>query len=354
MINLKKIKSVGIIGFAGYLPYWRLATAKIAQAWQSINKAKTLGISQKAVAGLDEDALTMAVAACQTALCRAQIPSEKIGAVFMGSESNSYAVKPSGTIIADILGIGQEYFCADLQFACKAGTTALQITAGLIEAGIIDYGLAVSADKAQAKPGGILEYSASSGAAAFILGKKKKELAVKIKAVFSFNSDTPDFWRRQNHSFPSHAGRFTAEPAYFFHLEKGINNFLKKIKKKPSFFDNVILHMPNAKLPLKLAKKIGFNFKQLEKGFLVPLIGNPYTASSLLGLSAVLETITTPQNILLAAYGSGAGSDIFWLQTSKRLKNINKKGKTINYFLQHHQQISYLDYFKYYQLYQEK
>ena len=133
MINNKKFKSVGIVGFGGYLPYWRVETREVAEQWQMGEaKAESLGVKHKAVVGRDEDCLTMAVEASITALRRAKIKPKKIGAVFVGSESHPYAVKPTGTILADVLGIGSEYFVSDLQFACKAGTAGLQIIASMI------------------------------------------------------------------------------------------------------------------------------------------------------------------------------------------------------------------------------
>ena len=70
---------------------------------------------------------------------------------------------------------------------------------------------------AQAKPHDILEYTTASGAGAVILSNIQKEIAAEIVDFLSYSSDTPDFWRRDGISYPSHGGRFTGEPAYFHH-----------------------------------------------------------------------------------------------------------------------------------------
>lgn len=343
MIKIKKFTKVGIAGFGGYLPYWRLKVEQIAKAWgQEADIKKSLGIEQKAVASRDEDCVTMAVEAGRTSLQRSGIKPKKIGAVFVGSESHPYSVKPSAVIVADILGIGPEYFCVDLEFACKAGTAGMQITAGLIESGLIEYGLVIASDKAQARPGDALEFTAGAGAAAFLLGPKEESLTDLI-STYSYNSDTPDFWRRQGCSYPSHTGRFTAEPGYFHHLESAVKNFLKRIKKKPVDFAFAVFHMPNLKFPIKAGKRLGFTDKQMGLGLLVPRIGNPYSASSLLGLIAVLEKAKPSQNILLASYGSGAGSDVFWLKTKKSLSKT-KKDSLLENQINNYEQINYVQY----------
>jgi len=351
MINKKKFKNVGIIGFGAYLPYWRLKVDQITRGWQknSENIKKSLGVQQKAIASKDEDCLTMAVSSTQNAIKRAKINVKKIGAIFVGSESHPYSVKPTGTILGDIVGGGSDYFCADLQFACKAGTTAIQVISGLVEAGLINYGLAVGSDKSQAKPGDALDFTAGAGAASFILGPKKESTA-EIIAAYSFSTDTPDFWRKQGADFPSHTGRFSGKPGYFYHLQTCCKNFLKMLKMNIKNFHHVVFHMPNKKFPTRAAKNLGATENQLKTGLLVSKIGNPYSASSLLGLISVLEQAKPSQNILLISYGSGSGSDALFIRTRKKLLSVQKKAKTIDQYLKENQQTNYIAYLQNYHL----
>jgi hydroxymethylglutaryl-CoA synthase len=109
---------------------------------------------------------------------------------------------------------------------------------------------------------------------------------------------------------------------------------MEKEKMKPEDFDHVVLHMPNAKFPIQAAKKIGFTDKQLEIGFIVPHIGNTYSACSPLGLSFVLEKAKKGQRILVVSYGSGSGSDAFvltMLRDGTPLPIIKKDIKHLNY-----------------------
>jgi len=343
------LKHVGIVGFGSYLPRNRLKISEIASAWGKNPKEveTSLGVVEKAVASFDEDTVTMGVEAATNALIMAKINPKEIEAIYVGSESHPYAVNPSSTIIGEALGLGTNYLAADLEFACKAATAGMENLAGLLEANLINYGLVIGSDCAQAKPHDILEYTAGAGAGAFILGNKKQEFLVKILDFVSFSSDTPDFWRRDGIPYPSHQGRFTGEPAYFSHVMAASQRLLKKTKMKPADFSYCVFHMPNAKFPYEVAKRLGFNQEQLEPGLIVGQIGNPYSASSFLGLCCVLEIAKPNELIFLTSYGSGAGADSFVLKTSKLLPEKRKLVSGLNFYLERKQYISYPQYLKY-------
>ncbi|MBU2052338.1 hydroxymethylglutaryl-CoA synthase [Patescibacteria group bacterium] len=330
-MNHKKFTNVGIIGFGGYVPPLRLKVSEIARAHGKSGDQviASLGVKQKAVADRDEDTASLAVAAAGRALVRSKIRADQLGAVLVGSESHPYAVKSSGSIVAEILGVGNDYLTVDLEFACKAGTSAVILIAALVEAGLIEAGLAIGADVAQSRPGDALEYTAGAGAGALILGNKKYRWLASLDYVSSLTSDTPDFWRREGEKYPAHAGRFTAGPAYFKHVIGSTEKFLLTTKTKISHYDHVVLHMPNAKFPLRAAKKLGINQSQLKAGFIVPEIGNPYSASALLGLVSVLEQAKVKQKILVTSYGSGAGSDS--LSLTVKNKSLSEKKHSVRF-----------------------
>lgn len=318
---------IGIVSYGAYIPKFRIKPSQIAHAWGKAEDEveKSLGVYEKAVASIDEDAITLAIEAAYGALINGSIDPKNIGGIIVGSESHPYAVKPSSTTVAEILGMGTDYLAADLEFACKAGTAGIQLLSGLISQGKSKFCLAIGSDVAQSKPADVLEYTASSAAAAFILGKT--DSIANILNFTSYSSDTPDFWRKDTEKFPSHAGRFTGAPAYFSHVLGASQALLKKVKMTPSDFDFVVFHMPNAKFPKEAAKKLGFNDKQLSAGFIVPYIGNPYSASSMVGLAACLDQAKAGQKIFMCSYGSGAGSDAFVIQTTSLIGSYQKKIK---------------------------
>lgn len=318
---------VGIVGYGVYLPSGRIKVADIADVWGKNGEdvSLSLGVIEKSVSAIDEDVVTLSVESAYHAIRNSKVPLEKIGTVLIGSESHPFAVKPSSTTVSEILGIPSNYLAADLEFACKAGTASMQLIAGQVLSRQIEYGVAIGSDVAQAKPGDVLEYTAGSASASYILGKKN--LIARLLGMTSFSSNTPDFWRRDGQKYPSHAGRFTGEPAYFAHVIGASQNLLTKLKMKPTDFDYCVFHMPNGKFPKEVAKRLGFSEEQLVAGFTVKQIGNPYSASSLVGLAAVLDVAKPNQKIFVCSYGSGAGSDAFVFQTTSLIKEYQKRNK---------------------------
>jgi hydroxymethylglutaryl-CoA synthase len=284
----------------------------------------------------------MAVEASRMALLRAAVNPQEIGGVYIGSESHPYVVKSTSSIVGEAIGATPLMTAADLEFACKAGTSAIQIVTSHILAGRMDYGLAGGSDTAQGRPGDALEYTAAAGSAMFIIGRK--DILATIDDTLSYTTDTPDFWRRESEEFPRHGGRFTGEPAYFTHILGATNGILEKTKTTVKDYDYFIFHQPNYKFPLKAAKILGIPEKKVMPGLLFPKIGNTYSAASLIGLCAVLDEAAPGSRILLTSFGSGAGSDSLTLTVEEKIEEKRKKALMLKDMLS---SVEYMDYAQY-------
>ena len=335
----------GIVGYGAYIPLYRIKSEEIARVWgEDPNRIiKGLGIKEKAVANVDEDTTTISVEASRNALKRAGIDPKDIGAIYIGSESHPYAVKSTASIVAEAIGATPELNAADLEFACRAGTSALIMSLGLVSSNMIKYGLAIGADTAQGRPGDALEYSAGSGGAAFIVGKDN--VVAEIEDHFSYTTDTPDFWRREKADYPSHGGRFTGEPAYFKHVINATKGLLEK-GYSLNDFDYVVFHQPNAKFPKTVAKKLGIPLEKIELGLLTPIIGNTYSGASLVGLANVLDHAKPGEKILVTSFGSGAGSDSFAIVVKDRIEEVRDKAPKVMDYVNKKKYIDYATYVK--------
>ncbi len=317
------MQKVGIVGYGCYIPKYRIKVEEIAKVWQkdALTIKHGLMINEKSVPDVDEDTITLAIESGKNALLSCGVEPKKIGALFIGSESHPYVVKPSGTVVSEALRIAPEVIVADFEFACKAGTAAMLCCSAFVRAGDMEYAMAIGSDTAQSKPGDALEFTAAAGAAAFIIGK---DACTEIEGFYSYTTDTPDFWRREGQEFPKHGARFTGEPAYFKHVINASKMLMEKLSLKPADFDYVVLHMPNGKFPTRAAKKLGFQKEQYEKGLIVTKIGNTYSASSLIGLCAVLDNAKPGDRILLTSFGSGAGSDSFSFIVTDKILDLKR------------------------------
>jgi hydroxymethylglutaryl-CoA synthase len=262
--------------------------------------------------------ITMSIEAARNALARSAIAATEIRAVWVGSESHPYAVKPTSTVVAEAIGATPHTQAADWEFACKAGTEAIQAAIGFVGSGMADYALAIGMDTAQGRPGDALEYTAGAGGAAFLLGPAETALCA-IEGSYSFATDTPDFWRRANETYPEHGERFTGEPAYFKHIAAAAESLMESTGSTPADYRFVVFHQPNTKFPLRVGKELGFREEQIETGLLVPEIGNVYAGSAMVGLTAILDVADPGDRILMVSYGSGAGSDAFALRATEAL-----------------------------------
>ncbi|PKK81486.1 MAG: hydroxymethylglutaryl-CoA synthase [Thermoplasmata archaeon HGW-Thermoplasmata-2] len=315
----------GIVSYGAYIPRHRIAVHEIAKVWNEDAQAmsKGLNVVEKSVPEPDEDTATISVTAARNALARCAISPKDVGAVYVGSESHPYAVKPTATIVAEAIGATPNLTAADLEFACKAGTAGMQMCMGLVQSGMVKYGIAIGADTSQSAPKDPLEYTASAGGAAFIIGTDN--IIARINKTLSFTTDTPDFWRREGETYPRHGGRFTGEPAYFRHITSCAKMLFEAVGTKPSDYDYAVFHQPNGSFPLKVGKMLGFTPEQIKQGLVVPYIGNTYSGAVPIGLSSILDVAKPGERIFVVSYGSGAGSDGFDITVTDGIEKLNRK-----------------------------
>lgn len=335
----------GIVSYGVYIPKYRIRLNEIARVWgDGDDIAEGLRVFEKSVPDLDEDAVTIAVEAARNALARSDIDPRRIGAIYAGSESHPYAVKPTGTIVGEAICTSSAFTAADFEFACKAGTAAIQACLGLVGSGLIDLGMAIGSDVSQGAPGDMLEYTAAAGGAAYLIGSR--DLAAEIEGFFSFTTDTPDFWRREGMPYPEHGGRFTGEPAYFKHVTSAAIGLMERMGTKPEDYDYAVFHQPNGKFPVRVASQLGFTKKQIEPGLIVPMIGNTYSGSCLIGLAATLDVARPGERIFVTSFGSGAGSDAFSISVKDKIDDIRCGAPSVRDYIGNAEYLDYAVYAK--------
>lgn len=338
----------GIVSYGAYVPRYRITPSEIGRVWGADGAAmgQGLNVERKSVPAPDEDTITISTEALRVALVRGAIDPQEIGAVYVGSESHPYAVKPTATVVAQAVGATPNLTAADFEFACKAGTAAIQTCLGLVGAQMVRYGVAIGADTSQGAPGDALEYSASAGGAAFIIGRER--VIARVLETLSYTTDTPDFWRREGQRYPSHGGRFTGEPAYFRHVTECAHRIMERSGTTPKEYAHVVFHQPNGKFPQRVGKQLGFTDAQMRYGLVTPYIGNTYSGAALIGLANVLDVARPGERVLVVGYGSGAGSDAFDLLITDEIARYDRSfGVPVEQYLHNGVELPYAVYAKF-------
>ena len=331
----KEYENAGIVGYGVYTSRFRI---------------KENGM-ERAVPFIDEDAVTAAVEAGKLALIHSGVDNALVGKVYVGTESNPYAVKPIASKVAQVLKLGEEdedvqaVDAVDTEFACKAASSMFKDAAALVNYPKSDmkYAMVIGADNSQSAPrgcpGGELDLFVGYGGSAYIFGKY--DVIAEIEGWYSCTSDTPDFWRRDSERYPLHGGRFTGDPAYFKHVRKATTKLMEKLGLKPNDVNYFVAHQPNPQFPVKIAKELGFKPDQYEVSLQVNKFGNTYSGCSPIGLAAVLDVAKPDDRILITSYGSGAGSDSYLLRVTdqlvrkRRRQKVNIKYQVENPFVEH-------------------
>lgn len=334
----KEYELPGIVGYGVYTSRFRI---------------KSSGL-ERAVPFLDEDSVTAAVESGKLSLIHSGLDSSLVGKVYVGSESNPYAVKPIASKVAQVLELGEKdgdmqgVDAIDTEFACKAGTSMFKDASALVSypnSGIKNA-MVIGADNSQAAPkgcpGGELDAFVGYGGAAFIIGKQ--DVIAEIEGWYSCTSDTPDFWRRDGEPYPMHGGRFTGDPAYFKHIRKSACKLMERLNLKATDINYFVPHQPNPTFPVRIAKELGFKDEQYMPSLMINKFGNTYSGCSLIGLAAILDVAKPDERILVASYGSGAGSDAYLLRTTSQLIDKRARQKINVKFLADNPFIEYLDY----------
>jgi hydroxymethylglutaryl-CoA synthase len=322
----KEYDSPGIVGYGVYTSKFRIKEGSI----------------ERSVPFIDEDSITAAVEAGKLALIHAGVDSSHIGKIYVGSESNPYAVKPIASKVAQVLKLGEEdedvqgVDAVDTEFACKAATSMFKDAASLVNypKSNIQCAMVTGTDNAQAAPrdcaGGELDLFVGYGAASFIFGNC--DVIAEIEGWYSCTSDTPDFWRRDGEPYPMHGGRFTGDPAYFKHIRKSAKKLMERLNLQVADVDYFVAHQPNVQFPVRIAKELGFKEEQYLPMLQVAKFGNTYSGASPVGLAAVLDIAKPDERIVIASYGSGAGSDAYSIvATSQILEKRQNQKLTVRY-----------------------
>jgi hydroxymethylglutaryl-CoA synthase len=308
----------GIVSYGAALPKYRIESGEIWKVWKNLATSffDTLSIGERGVLGPEEDTLTLGVEAAKRALERSGIDPRKIGALFLGSGTSPYATKAAASVMVDALGLPASCLATDIQCADKSGSTALWLAAGLVESGMVEYALVVGADtlNRHTQPGMVLEYVASAGAVAFLLGKQGVIAALEGLATHSY--DQNDYFRTEGERFIQPGAGFygwVASWGLLDHVVPAGKALFEKLGLTPADFAKFAVPQKTGLRPLMTMGKLELDMMQVLPYVLTPQIGDCGAAGVLLSLAHILDFAEPGERIGVIDYGAGAGCDAWSL-----------------------------------------
>jgi hydroxymethylglutaryl-CoA synthase len=288
--------TVGIVAYGSYIPATRLPLAMIHGG-----KAKEGG-AQKAVAGFDEDAITMAVAAAVD--CLTGVPRDTIDGIYFASTSSPFREKQSATYIARALDLPSCIASVDFTGTLRAGAGALQAAVDAVKADTKKLILVIAADSRLAAPRSPIEMNMGDAAAAFLIGADK--VIATVGDSFSHIDEIYDVWRSEHDDYlRAWEDRFNVMHGYADNMLAATRGFYDKSGSDAASYAKAILSGPDGKSLSDVGRKLGFSSDQLQDA-LFGKVGNCGTAFAPLLLAAALETAQTGDKLLVAFYGDGA------------------------------------------------
>ena len=312
--------STGIVTIGSYVPYYRIERKLMGAAW---GRGGMKG--ERAVAGTDEDSLTMAVEASIRSL--ENIESKQIGSLYFASNTPPYAEKSGASIIATVCDLPTETFTTDIFGTTRAGVAALKMALAA-SSGTEENIMVAASDTRSAYPKSDQEQLFGDAAAAVVVGSKN--IIAELVETYSVTTEIIDIWRNIGETYVNYGeGRFIMDKGYTPAMRQAVTGVMKKAGLEAKDFSKIVLSTPGMKDNESIAKKAGFTPEQLQNNFMLE-VGNCGAAQPLFMLADAIENAKEGDLLLLAAYGNGADAFIFKVTKEiAKLKKQNTVAKTV-------------------------
>ncbi|MFO7796978.1 MAG: hydroxymethylglutaryl-CoA synthase family protein [Promethearchaeati archaeon] len=245
---------IGLDSIGFYAPRYYISLDELAKArGVDPNKySKGLMLKEMRFPEADEDIISMGLKAAYSSLLRGKINPKEIDAIFVGTETVTYAVKSVSNIFAELLDVSPNCLTQDIYNACAGGTLAILNAIGLIEKDVINKALVISADISKYPLGSPSEPTQGSGAIALVISKNPR-IASFSKRFGKVSGNVNDFWRSPGKDTAEVFGHYSVDSYLKFQLE-AYDDLMDNIGE--FYADYYAFHAPFSKLPLKCMRQI--------------------------------------------------------------------------------------------------
>ncbi len=317
---------IGIDSVGFYAPkyYIKLKDLAVERKVHPDKYKKGLMAIEMRIPDVNEDIISLGLKAGYQALVKGNLSPKSIDALFVGTETITYAVKSVSNIFAELLGISTNSVCQDVYNACAGGTLALLNAIALVEKNIIKKALVISVDISSYQIGSPSEATQGSGAIALVISKNPR-IATFGDKFGKVSGNVDDFFRPANEKNAKVFGHYSVNTYLNFQL-KAYDDLINNIGDFHA--DYYTFHAPFSKLPIKIMQQI------IQKRWIKHIQNLPrvkkdqLTSSILKKLDYFMHDITVlPEWLYLKLKGRGYSSETLETISNKLIANI--KGKVL-------------------------
>ncbi|KAA0232259.1 MAG: hypothetical protein JJLCMIEE_03303 [Acidimicrobiales bacterium] len=298
-----------IAGHGAYVPPWRLPREQIAAVWGGPPVP-----GERAVAGRDEDTLTMAVEAALDCLSGLDTDSDAIDAVFFASTTPPYAEKHAAASVAAVLGCRRDVITTDVTDTLRAATSALRLAAQAVQGGSARTALVVASDARIGEPDSLSEQMLGDGAAAVLVGDTG---AVRLSESAAVAADFLGPWRRTGESLVrSFEGKFETEYGCRRMLVEATEAVLERAGLRADEVSRFVLAAPDPRTARQAGGAFGYDSGEPHDDLFLQ-VGFTGAAHPLLCLGATIEAAVAGERLVLAAFGEGADAFVLDVEAAE-------------------------------------
>ena len=299
--------SVGIHAFGGYVPMLRLQRRVIAEANAWFNPAlMALGRGERAIAGWDEDSITMALEAARD--CLARRARDGISQIILASTTLPFQDRQNAGVVAEALHIAGAVGTLDIAGSQRAGTSAL-IAACQVAGGGGGPVLVTSAEKRRTKAASPLELTTGDAAAALLVGEG--DGVAKLLGHATCSTDFVDHYRGQDEPFDYvWEERWVRDEGFLKIVPEAVGRALSAAGIDAGAIDHFCFPAPMRRVGPSVAKKLGLAERSVRDN-LQGTCGEAGAAHPLVMLAHVLEDAAPGERILAVGFGQGCDALVF-------------------------------------------
>lgn len=319
----------GIISYGAYIPYNRLQKKKINEFF-----GKSGGNGEKAVAGYDEDSVSMGVEAALDSLKGVDVKS--IDSVYFATTSSPYKEKGSVATITEALNLKANVRGIETASSLRSGTSSM------MAANFEERTLVIASDCRIGAPSGGNELLFGDGAAAFVLGSGDHVIAHLVDSG-SLQGEVISSWRSQKDEFTQNWEERLGSTILTKQLKEEIPQFLEKNGRTTDSISKVIISAPYARAHIQSAKSLGFKNEQIQNP-LLETVGNTGSAHAPMMLVSALENASPGDQILVIAFAEGL--DFMLFEATDAITQLEKRKGVQGYLSVKNNELLYSDYLK--------